>query len=132
MLTKAQAEESVLARLRSRFDGAHVSIAEIGNFERPFGWVFLVSAKGAPDVKIPSAVIINKYSEQIVASTIDHEPERLIKLYEKFLADNQAAGENWCLTVSVPWPWERWWNRSVERKAREAGFYEIGGKEKVP
>ncbi|HEX2931726.1 MAG TPA: hypothetical protein VHV54_18510 [Candidatus Binatia bacterium] len=132
MLTKGEAEESVLARLKSRFDCEHVSVEEIGDSERPFGWVFFVTAKGASDVKVPNTVIVNKYSGQVVATTIDHEPERIIKLYEKLLAHNQAAGANWCLTLSDPWPWKHWWNRSVERKAKEAGFYEIGRKEKEP
>jgi hypothetical protein len=132
MLSKGEAEELVLARLRSRFDCADISISEIDKSERPFGWVFLVTAKDTPGVKLPRAVIMNKYSEQIVASTIDHEPERLIKLYEKLLAHNHPAGENWCLTLSAPWPSKRWWNRSVQRETKEAGFYEIGRKEKEP
>src|SRR5262245_46598883 len=132
MLTKAEAEESVLARLGSRFDGAEVSIAELGDSERSSDWVSRVTVKGGSDVKIPSAIIVNKYSGQIVASTIDHEPERLIKLYEKILAHNQTASKNWCLTVSVSWPGKRWWNRLVEREAKGAGFYEIGRKEREP
>jgi hypothetical protein len=76
-------------------------------------------------------VIVNKYSEQIVASSIDHEPERLIQLYEKLLAKNQARTSNWCLTVAVSWPLQRWLSRSLAENALEAGFYEIREKEKV-
>jgi hypothetical protein len=137
MLSQARAEELLLARLNSRFESARFSIAPDGVMERSFGWVFLIhvieSASGAvPEVKPPRAVIVNKYSEQIIASTIDHEPERLIQIYEILLAKNQARAGNWCLTGSLPSPLERWRSRSVERRARETGLYEIGGKGKEP
>lgn len=137
MLSQAEAEELLLARLNSRFESAQFAIARDGVMERSFGWVFLVhvvdSASGhVPELKPPHAVIVNKYSEQIIASSIDHEPERLIQIYEKLLAKNQARAGNWCLTGSLPSPLERWWSRSVERRARETGLYEIGGKGKEP
>jgi hypothetical protein len=137
MLTKAQAQELVLTRLKARFESVSLSILEIGVSERSFGWVFLVSpgesaADGVSEVNLPRAVIVNKFSAQIVASSIDHEPERLIQLYERLLAKNQARADNWCLTVSVAWPWQRWRKRTIAERASEAGFYEIGGKEKAP
>jgi hypothetical protein len=137
MLRKIDAEQMVLAAVRSRQGHEPIGIASDRTIERVFGWLFFLTSSDADTAaraptNLPRQVIVNRYSSQIVASSIDYEPERLIKLYEKFLAHNQAAGENWCLTVSVRWPWERWWNRSVERKAREAGFYEIGGKENEP
>jgi len=137
MLTKLQAEELVLARLKSLFESAQLSIADTGSLERSFGWVFLVSVDNAAAntvgaAKIPSAVIVNKYSEQIIASSIDHAPERLIQLYEKLLAKNEARAGSWCLTVSSPWPWGFWKKRSIAERANDGGFYEIGGKEIVP
>lgn len=137
MLSRARAEELLLARLNSRFESAQFSIARNGVVERSFGWVFLIhvvepTAGDVLEVKPPRAVIVNKYSEQIIASSIDHEPERLIQIYEKLLAKNQARAGNWCLTGSLPSPLERWWGRSVERRARETELYEIGGKGKEP
>ena len=136
MLTKSQAEKLVLARLKSLFESAQLSIADTGTLERSFGWVFLVSVDNAVantvGAKIPSAVIVNKYSEQIIASSIDHAPERLIQLYEKLLAKNEARAGSWCLTVSSPWPWGLWKKRSIAERANDGGFYEIAGKEIVP
>ena len=137
MLTKLQAEELVLARLKSLFESAQLSIADTGSLERSFGWVFLVRVDNAAAntvgaAKIPSAVIVNKYSEQIIASSIDHAPERLIQLYEKLLAKNEARAGSWCLTVSAPWPWGLWKKRSIAERANGGGFYEIAGKEIVP
>ena len=133
MLSQAQAEELVLARLNSRFESAQFSIAHNGVSERAFGWVFLVgtSRPVADDkVELPRAVIVNKYSEQVIASSREREPGRLIRIYERLLAQNQARAGNWCLTVSVPRPWRFWRKRSVAESAQEAGFYEIGAKEK--
>ena len=137
MLTKSQAEKLVLARLKSLFESAQLSIADTASLERSFGWVFLVRVDNAAantvgTAKIPSAVIVNKYSEQIIASSIDHAPERLIQLYEKLLAKNEARAGSWCLTVSSPWPWGLWKKRSIAERANDGGFYQIGGKEIVP
>ena len=133
MLSQAEAEELVCARLKSHSDSTPLSIAQA--LERSFGWVFFIdgvqpAARDAQKMKLPRAVIVNKYSEQVIASSIDHELERLIKLYEKLLAQNQSCADNWCRTVEVRWPWERWKKRTVAGRAKEAGFYEIGRKEK--
>ena len=82
------------------------------------------------EAKLPRAVIVNKYSEQVIATSGDQEPERLIRIYEKLLTQNQARAGNWCLTGSIPGPWRLWRKRSVAESAQEAGFYEIGAKEK--
>ncbi|MBM2804465.1 MAG: hypothetical protein HW419_2358 [Deltaproteobacteria bacterium] len=63
MLTKTQAEEMVLARLKARFDCASLAIAVQGSEERPFGWMFLLSVGetgsiDAKTAKIPRAVSI--------------------------------------------------------------------------
>ena len=77
-------------------------------------------------------MIVNKYSEQIIANCFDHAPERLIQLYEKLLAKNEARAGSWCLTASSPWPWGLWKKRSMAERANDDGFYEIAGKEIVP
>ena len=135
MLSQPQAEELVLERLNSRFESAQFSIAHNCVSERSFGWVFLIqwlqSASGeALEAKLPRAVIVNKYSEQVIATSGDQEPERLIRIYEKLLTQNQARADKWCLTGSIPGPWRLWRKRSVAESAQEAGFYEIGAKEK--
>ena len=89
-----------------------------------------VRACEALEAKLPRAVIVNKYSEQVIATSGDHEPERLIQLYERLLAQNQARAGDWCLAGSIPRPWKRWRKGSVAESAQEAGFYEIGAKEK--
>jgi len=135
MLSQAQAEELVLERLNSRFESAQFSIAHNGIAERSFGWVFLIqwrqSAPGdALEAKLPRAVIVNKYSKQVIATSGDQELERLIRIYERLLTQNQARAGKWCLTGSIPGPWGLWRKRSVAESAQEAGFYEIGAKEK--
>ena len=135
MLSQAQAEELVLARLNSRFESAQFSIAHNGVSERSFGWVFLIQGlQAAPgealEAKLPRAVIVNKYSEQVIATSGDQEPERLVRIYERLLAQNQARAGEWCLAGSIPRTWKLWRKRSVAESAQEAGFYEIGAKEK--
>ena len=137
MLTKTQAEEMVLARLKARFDCASLAIAVQGSEERPFGWMFLLSVGetgsiDAKTAKIPRAVIVNKHSMQVIASFIDHEPAQFIKVYEKLLSQNQSLNDNWCLTVSFPFPWPPWRKQSVADLAKDAGFYEIRGEENQP
>ena len=140
VLTKTQAEELVLARLKARFDGANLSIADHGNEERPFGWMFLLSggetsSGGDSAAKIPRAVIVNKHSLQVIASHVDREPAQFIKVYEKLLSQNQSRNDNWCMTASFPFSWlfwRRWRKPSVAEQAKDAGFYEIRGGENEP
>jgi len=106
MLSQPQAEELVLERLNSRFESAQFSIAHNGIAERSFGWVFLIqwlqSAPGdALEAKLPRAVIVNKYSEQVIATSGDQEPERLIRIYERLLTQNQARAGKWCVTGTM-------------------------------
>ena len=137
MLTKTQAEALVLTRLKARFDGASLSIAEHGTEERPFGWMFLLSggetsSSGDNSAKIPHAVIVNKHSLQVIASYIDRDPAQFIKVYEKLLSQNQSRSDSWCMTASFPWSWLRWRKPSVAELAKDVGFYEIRGGENEP
>jgi hypothetical protein len=137
VLTKAQAEALVLARLKARFECASLSIADHGSEERSFGWMFLVSGDeiGSSDetaAKIPGAVIVNKHSMQVIASFIDREPSQFIRVYEKLLSQNQSRNDNWCLTASFPLSWLRWRKQSMAELAKDAGFYEIRGEENEP
>ena len=136
-LTKTQAEALVLERLKARFDGASLSIADHGSEERSFGWMFLLAggetdSSGEAAAKIPRAVIVNKHSLQVIASYIDREPAQFIRVYEKLLSQNQSRNDNWCLTASFPLSWLRWRRPSVAEQAKDAGFYEIRGGENEP
>ena len=136
-LTKTQAEALVLARLKARFDGASLSIADHGSEERSFGWMFLIiggetDSSGEAAAKIPRAVIVNKHSMQVIASFIDREPSQFIRVYEKLLSQNQSRNDNWCLTASFPLSWLRWRKQSMAELAKDAGFYEIRGEENEP
>ena len=137
MLSQIDAEALVLARLRSRYGGARIRIVESQTVERRFGWVFILAGDAAgpaheSQIEFPQRVILNKHSEQLVACSVEHPQEQFIKLYEKLLARHQAHAANWCLTFSLPFPWRRRSKSPVEQTANEAGFYEIGGKEKEP
>lgn len=128
MLTREEAKKLLLARLKDQQDGR--SIAEERTIERPFGWVFFLLAPGSSATRgakpvIEGPVIVNKYVEQVIASSTEYAPERFVEIYEKLLAESRASGEGWCLTLSLPVPRGRFrWRRLAER-AREAGFYEI-------
>ena len=126
----------VLARLKARFD-AKLSIAEHGTEERLFGWMFLLcggetGSGGEAAAKIPRAVIVNKHSQQVIASYVDREPVQFIRVYEKLLSQNQSRNDNWCLTASFPLSWLRWRKQSMAELAKDAGFYEIRGEENEP
>lgn len=137
MLTTAEAEQLVVATLKSRFENQRASIVNSRTVEREFGWVFFLAVDkflpaDEPQVTLPRQVIVNKYSEQILASSIDHSPEQFIKLYEGFLAENQVLGGEWCRTLAFPRPWKNWLVQRLAKKAKEAGFYEFGGNSRDP
>jgi hypothetical protein len=132
MLNQSEAEEIVLARLGARYGGGRVRIVDGQTVERAFGWVFTLAADDSvnnSEIELPRQVILNKYSEQLVACSVQHSPKQLIKLYEKLLSQHQSSATNWCLTGSFPFPWRRWWKGSMAQRASESGFYEIGAKE---
>jgi len=134
VLTKVAAQALILDRLKSRCSCAALSIAESRISDRPFGWVFEISVDGAPTdtltaLAVPTRVIVNKHSAQVVASSIEYDVEQFVRLYEKLLAQNQARIQEWCGTIRPPFPWNLWRKRTVAEHAKDGGFYEIGGKE---
>lgn len=134
-ITQEEAQALVIARLKSRSGGAARAIALSPGGERSFGWIFEVSVDGAtadPSLKIPRRVIVNKHSQQVVASSVDYEVEQFVRRYEKLLAQNQARSEGWCGTLPPAWPWKLWRKKSVAERAMDGGFYEIGAKEGEP
>jgi hypothetical protein len=137
MLTTAEAEQLVIATLKSRFESQSVSIVNSRTVDREFGWVFFLAVDkflpaDEPQVRLPRQVIVNKYSEQILASSVDHSPEQFIKLYEEFLAENQVLGREWCLTLAFPHRGKNWSVQRLAKKAKEAGFYEVTGNSRSP
>jgi len=133
LLTKEEAQALVIARLKSRGGSRELSIAEWGGSKRAFGWVFEASVTGdfaassAP--AIPRWLLVNKVSHQVVASSVDYGVEEFVRRYEKLLAQNQTRSQQWCGTPKPPFPWSLWRKPTVAERAKEGGFYEIGGKE---
>jgi hypothetical protein len=133
MLTRLQAKELVLARLNSGAGPNALSVDECPGKERAFGWVFQVTGgNAATSASLPRLVIVNRTSEQVVASHTEYEVEQFVRLYEKLLSQNQARSQGWCGTLPLPFPWSLWRKRTVAERAKDGGFYEIGGKEGEP
>ena len=135
MLRKIEAEQMVLAALGARHGDDLIAIAGDRTIERAFGWLFFLTAKKAatatrPVIDFPRQVIVNRYSSQIVASSIEYTPEQFIKIYEELLAQHEAHEGDLRLTTSSPAAWKQWWERRVARRAAQSGLYQIGGKER--
>ena len=135
MLRKIEAEQMVLAAVGSRHGDEPIGIAADRTIERAFGWLFFLTSNDAVTAarvvtSFPRQVIVNRYSSQIVASSIEHTPEQFIKIYEELLAQHEAHEGEMRLTTSSPMQWKQWWERRVARQAAQSGLYQIGGKEK--
>ena len=128
MLTREEARRLVLTRLKARQDAQEHFVEEDRTVERPFGWLFFVAVPGSSataQAVTHRLIIVNKHVVQVIESSIDYTPERLIEVYETLLAKSQATQENWCLTVSFPLPWRTFGSRRFAKKAKELGLYEI-------
>jgi len=130
MLTREEAQQLVLARLKARQDARDLFIVEDGTIERPFGWLFFFavscsSATAPPGTASYRLIIVNKYVEQVIESSIAYTPERFIEIYETLLAKSQATGEDWCQTISFPLPWRGFRRRRLAKTAEEMGLHEI-------
>jgi hypothetical protein len=130
MLTRLEAQQLVLARLRSGNDARELLVVEDRTVERPFGWLFFVVVAGSnttlqAETGSQRLIIVNKYAEQVIESSIDYPPERFVQIYETLLAKRQASGEDWCVTASFPFPWSAFRKRRLAKKAKELGLREI-------
>ncbi len=130
MLTRQEAEQLVLTRLKDRQDARELVIVEDRTIERPFGWLFLVAVPGSSATAQAETVshrliIVNKHVEQVIESSIDYSLQQFIEIYETLLAKSRTSGEDWCLTVSLPLPWKAFGRRRLAKKAKEMGLYEI-------
>ena len=129
MLTTEEAQELILTRIKTRQDARDFFVVEDRTIERPFGWLFFVAVPGS-SAKTPTEtahrlIIVNKYVEQVIESSIEYTPERLIEIYETLLAKSQASGKDWCLTMSFPLPWRGFGRGRLAKKAKEMGLHEI-------
>jgi len=109
--------------------GRRICHEERRTVERAFGWLFFV-ALVEPDTVQPGvlsyrSIIVNKHSNQVIGSSTEYTPERFIDIYERLLAKSQAEGQNWCLTMSLPFPWKRSGRQPLATKAKEMGLYEL-------
>ena len=129
MLTREEAHQSLLKRLEAQEDRLNESIEEHRTIERSFGWLFFVALAASNTAQRRALshrlIIVNKYSNQVIESSIEYTPEQFIDIYENLLAKSQAQGENWCLTMSLPFPWKRSRRQRVATKAKEMGLYEL-------
>jgi len=105
-------------------------VAEDRTLEKSFGWLFFVvkpDTSGALQTEQARfrLILVNKHVEQIIASSIDYTPERLIEIYSSLLSQSQAHAKNWCLTPSIPFPWKRFARDRLATKAKEMGLYEL-------
>jgi len=90
MLTREEAQQLVLTRLKARQDARDLFIVEDGTIERPFGWLFFLavscsSATAPPGTASYRLIIVNKHVEQVIESSIEYTPERFIEIYETLL-----------------------------------------------
>ena len=129
MLTTEEAQQLILTRLKARQDARDPFIVQDRTIERPFGWVFFVVVRGpsttTPTETVQRLIIVNKYVEQVIESSIEYPPTRLIEIYENLLAESQATEKDWCLTMSFPLPWKYFGKQRLAKKAKEMGLYEI-------
>lgn len=130
MLTREEAQQLVLTRLNARQDARDLLIVEDGTIERQFGWLFFLtvscsSATAPPGTASYKLIIVNKHVEQVIESSIEYTPERLIEIYETLLAKSQATREDWCQTISFPLPWRGFRRRRLAKTAKEMGLHEI-------
>jgi len=119
----------LLKRLERRQDGRNHFVEEQRTVERPFGWLFFVAVAESNTVAMPvrtyRLIIVNKHSNQVIESSIEYTPARLIQIYEKLLAKSRAQAQNWCLNMSLPLPWRRSGRERLATKAKKMGFYQL-------
>jgi hypothetical protein len=130
MLTKEEAQQLVLNRLKLRHEGPNYCFEEHRTVERPFGWLFFVAVSGSGATRQGETgshrlIIVNKHVEQVIESSNDYTPQRFIEIYETLLAESQARGEDWCLTMSFPFPWKYFGRQRLAKKAKDMGLSEI-------
>jgi hypothetical protein len=130
MLTREEAQQLVVTRLKDPQDPRGYFVEEDRTVERLFGWLFFVavsppSAPSPGETVLHRLIIVNKHVEQVIESSIEYSPQRFIEIYETLLAKSQTSRQDWCLTMSFPFPWRGFGRPLLAKKAKDMGLHEI-------
>ena len=124
MLTRTEAKELVLRRLKVRHGAQDVSIADDQTSEHEFGWLFYLTLSESSTAE-PRLFIVNKHVAQVIGTSIPYTPERFVEVYESLLAMSRRSNVNWCLNFPGPVLWGNFLRRRLAKKAKAMGFYQI-------
>jgi|SRR5215472_1419188 len=124
MLTRTEAKELVLRRLKVRHGAQDVSIADDQTSEHEFGWLFYLTLSESSTAE-PRLFIVNKHVAQVIGTSIPYTPERFVEVYESLLAMSRRSNVNWCLNFPGPVLWGNFLRRRLAKKAKAMGLYQI-------
>jgi len=124
MLTRTEAKELILSRLKVRHGAQDVSIADDQTSEHEFGWLFYLTLSESSTAE-PRLFIVNKHVAQVIGTSIPYTPERFVEVYESLLAMSRRSNVNWCLNFPGPVLWGNFLRRRLAKKAKAMGFYQI-------
>lgn len=124
MLTRTEAKELILSRLKVRHGAQDVSIADDQTSEHEFGWLFYLTLSESSTAE-PRLFIVNKQVAQVIGTSIPYTPERFVEVYESLLAMSRRSNVNWCLNFPGPVLWGNFLRRRLAKKAKAMGLYQI-------
>ncbi len=124
MLTRTEAKELVISRLKAAQEARDVFIADDRTSEHEFGWLFYLTLSDASTTE-SRLIIVNKHVAQVVGSSIHYRPERFVEVYERLLAMSRRSAANWCLTSPGPVLWSNFLRWRIARKTKAMGLYQI-------
>jgi len=124
MLTRTEAKELVLSRLKVRREARDVFIADDRTSEHEFGWLFYLTLSEASATE-SRLFIVNKHVAQVIGSSIQYTPERFVELYETLLAMSRRSAANWCLNSPGPVLWSNFLRWRLAKKAKAMGLYQV-------
>jgi len=124
MLTRTEAKELILSRLKVRHGAQDVSIADDQTSEHEFGWLFYLTLSESSTAE-PRLFIVNKHVAQVIGTSIPYTPERFVEVYESLLAMSRRSNVNWCLNFPGPVLWGNFLRRRLAKKAKAMGLYQI-------
>jgi len=124
MLTRAEAKELLLSRLKARHGARDVCIADDQTSEHGFGWLFSLTFS-EPSTTEPRLFIVNKHVAQVIGSSIPYTPERFVEVYETLLAMSRRSAANWCLNFPGPVLWSKFLRWRLANKAKAMGLYQV-------
>ena len=124
MLTRTEAKELILSRLKVRHGAQDVSIADDQTSEHEFGWLFYLTLSESSTAE-PRLFIVNKHVAQVIGTSIPYTPEQFVEVYESLLAMSRRSNVNWCLNFPGPVLWGNFLRRRLAKKAKAMGLYQI-------